>query len=54
MAISVYIPTNSAGGFTFLHIFYRSLLFVDIFDAGHSDLSEVVPHCTFDLHFSHN
>ena len=28
MAISIYIPTNSVGGFLFLHIF-SSLLFVD-------------------------
>ena len=25
-----------------------------LFDDGHSDQCEVVPHCTFDLHFSNN
>ena len=24
------------------------------FDDGHSDLCEVIPHCSFDLHFSNN
>ena len=30
----------------------QHLLFVDFFDDGHSDWCEVVPHCSFDLHFS--
>ena len=25
-----------------------------LFDDGHSDQCEVIPHCSFDLHFSHN
>ena len=25
-----------------------------LFDDGHSDRSEVIPHCSFDLHFSNN
>ena len=32
----------------------QHLLFVDIFDDGHSDWCEVIPHCSFDLHFSNN
>ena len=32
----------------------QHLLFVDFFDDGHSDHVEVVPHCSFDLHFSNN
>ena len=32
-------------------IVYR---FIDIFDDGHSDWYEVIPHCSFDLHFSNN
>ena len=30
------------------------LLFVDFFDDSHSDWCELVPHCSFDLHFSNN
>ena len=33
--------------------FLQLLLFVD-FDDSHSDLCEVIPHCSFDLHFSPN
>ena len=32
----------------------RHLLFVDFFDCSHSDQHEMVPHCSFDLHFSDN
>ena len=34
----------------------QHLLFVDFFffNDGHSDLCEVIPHCSFDLHFSNN
>ena len=32
---------------------FQHLLFVD-FDEGHSDLCEVIFHCSFDLHFSNN
>ena len=32
----------------------QHLLFVDIFDDGHSDWYKVIPHCSFDLHFSNN
>ena len=31
----------------------QHLLFVDS-DDGHSDQSEMIPHCGFDLHFSDN
>ena len=30
------------------------LLFVQVFNDGRSDRCEVVPHCSFDLHFSNN
>ena len=33
---------------------FQHLLFVDFFDDGHSDGCEVIPHCSFDLHFSNN
>ena len=32
----------------------QHLLFVDFFDDGHSDLCEVIPHCSFDLNFSND
>ena len=32
----------------------QHLLFVDFFDDGHSDKCEVIPHYSFDLHFSNN
>ena len=51
VAVSICISTNSAGGFPFLHTL-QHLLFADIFNDGHSDLCEVIPHCSFDLHFS--
>ena len=48
MTVSIYIPTNSAKGFPFLHTICR------FFDDGHSDWCEVIPHCSFDLHFSNS
>ena len=32
----------------------QHLLFVDFLNYGHSDLCEVVPHCSFNLHFLNN
>ena len=32
----------------------QHLLFVDFFDDGHYDRCEVIPHCSFDLHFSND
>ena len=32
----------------------QHLLSVDFFGDGHSDHCEVIPHCSFDLHFSDN
>ena len=32
----------------------QNLLFVNFFDDGHSDLCEVISHCSFDLYFSNN
>ena len=40
---SIYIPTNSARGFPFLHIL-SSMYCLYIFDDGHSDWCEVIPH----------
>ena len=34
---------------------FIDLVFLPLFlDDGHSDWSEVMPHCSFDLHFSNN
>ena len=33
---------------------FQLLLFVDFFDESHSDLCEVRPYYSFDLHFSNN
>ena len=52
-AVSVYIPTNSARAFLFLHTL--SIIYsLRLFDNSHSDQCEVIPHCGFDLHFSNN
>ena len=32
----------------------QHLLYADFFDDGHSDWCVVIPHCSFDLHFSNN
>ena len=32
----------------------QHLLFVELFDDGHSNWCEVIPHCSFDLNFSNN
>ena len=52
VAAPVYIPISNEGEFPFLHTL-SSMIFVD-FNDGHSDWCEVVPHCSFDLHFSNN
>ena len=49
---SIYIPTNSARGFPFLHSLLRICLY--IYDDGHSDHCEVILHCSLDLHICNN
>ena len=39
-------------GFPFLHIFMN--ICCVLFDDSNSDWREVIPHCSFDLHFSNN
>ena len=53
VAVSIYIPTNSTRGFLFAT---PSPAFVvcRFSDDAHSNRSEVIPHCSFDLHFSNN
>ena len=53
MAVSIYIPTNSARGFPFLHTL-SSIYCLKIFDDDHSDWCEVMYHRGFDLYFSNN
>ena len=53
VTVSVYIPTNSAREFSFLHTLSR-IYCLQNFDDGHSDQCEVISHCSFDLHFSNN
>ena len=53
MAVSIYIPINSARGFPFLHTLYIIYL-CRLFDDGHSDWCEMILHCSFDFHFSNN
>ena len=54
VAVPIYIPTNSRGGFPFLHTLSSNYCLQIFFDYGHSDLCEVILHCSFDLHFSNN
>ena len=46
VAVSVYIPTNNARGFPFLHTFLGFIV-CGLFDDGHSDSCEVIYHCSF-------
>ena len=50
-AAPIYIPINSIGGFAFLHIFSS---IVNIFGDGRSDWCAMIPHNSFDLHFSND
>ena len=50
VSMSIYIPTNCASGFPFLHIL--SSIVCRIFDNGSSDLCEAIRHWGFDLHFT--
>ena len=52
--MTIYIPTNDEKSFPFFLHLLLHLLFADFFNDGHSDLCEVIPHCSFDLHFSDN
>ena len=49
-AVPIYIPINSVGGFPSLHTL--SSIYCGFFDDSHFDWCEVIPHCSFDLHFS--
>ena len=51
VAAPIYIPTNSAQGFLFLHTLANIIIY-RLFADGHSDRCEVISRCGFDLHFS--
>jgi len=53
VALPVYIPTNSVGGFLLLHI-SPAFVVCRLFDDGHADCFEVIPRCNFELYFSNN
>ena len=53
VAVSIYIPTNSARGLPFSTP-SPAFIVCRLFDNGHSDWCEVISHCSFDLHFSNN
>ena len=54
VAVPIYIPPNSVGRFLSLHTLSNGLLFCRDSGTVHSDWCEVIPHCSFDLHFSNN
>ena len=53
VTVSIYIPTNCARGFPFLHI-SPAFIVGRYFDDDSSDWHEMTHDCTFDLHFSNN
>ena len=53
LAVSIYIPTDSARGFPF-STSSPAFIFCRFFDDGHSDWCEVMLHCNLDFHFSNN
>ena len=53
MAVSIYIPTNSARALPFSTP-SPAFIVCRLFDDGHSDWCEVIAHCSFDLHFSND
>ena len=54
VAVPIYIPTNSAGGFPCLHTPSRSFVIRSLMNDSLSGSWEVVPHFSFDLQFSNN
>ena len=53
VAVSVYILTSNARKFPFSTP-SPAFIVCRLFDDGHFDQCEVIPHCSFDLHFSNN
>ena len=53
VVVSVCIPTNSVQGFPFSSP-SPAFIVCRLFDDGHSDQCEMIPHCGFDLYFMSN
>ena len=53
VAVSIYIPINSARAFPFPTP-SPAFIVCRLFDDGRSDRCEVISHCSFDFHFSDN
>ena len=53
MVAPTLVPTSSVGGFPFLHTL-SPFIICNIFDDGCSDQCELIPYCSFDLHFCNN
>ena len=53
VVVQIYIPTKSVGELPFLHTL-SSIYCLYLFDDGHSEQCEVIPHCGFDFQFSNN
>ena len=51
MAAPTDIPAHSVGGLPFSSQPVQNLLFCRLFNDGHSDRCEVIPHCSSDFHF---
>jgi len=50
VAVSIYFSNNSIGGVSFL----QHYIVCNFFDNGHSGWLDVIPHSSFDLHFSNS
>ena len=46
VVVPIYIPTNSVGGFSFIHTSPAFIVCIH-FDDGHPDQREVTSHCSF-------
>ena len=53
VAVPVYIPTNSVGGFPFPSHLFHQLLFLDVLIMAILT-GEVIPHCDLHLHLFNN
>ena len=51
VVVSIYIPVNSTRGFP-LSTSSPAFIVCRFFNDGHSNQCEVIPHCSFDFHFS--
>ena len=54
VAVSIYTPTKSAKECSLFSTPSPAFTVCKLFDDGHSAWCEVIPHCSFDLHFSNN